>query len=199
MLPGGHAPATGDDPSRRHSARRATRPLPAGVRAILGIPFAELAGEAIELSQVDTAFAHRLHEQLAEVPAARRGAVCARALADIASDDAPTFDAQAAWKVIARRRGQVTVAELVELSGWSARYLTKLFVAEFGVGPKQAARLARFDAARAALETGHPAAVVAAECGYSDQSHMSREFTELTGFSPRALLARRATEFRSSN
>ena len=168
---------------------------PAAVRALLGLPFAELADEAIELSQIDTDFARRLHEQLAEVPAERRTEDCARALADIASDDAPAFDAHAAWEVITRRRGQVTVAELVELSGWSARYLTKLFVAEFGVGPKQAARLARFDAARAALESGRAAADVAAECGYSDQSHMSREFTEITGLAPRSLLVRRAEEF----
>ncbi|MGB3301751.1 helix-turn-helix domain-containing protein [Gordonia sp. (in: high G+C Gram-positive bacteria)] len=172
---------------------------PTAVRAILGMPFGELTGEMIELSQVNTDFARRLHEQLAHARPAVRTQVCASALAAIAADTTPAFDAQTAWDVIARRRGQVTVAELVELSGWSARYLTKLFVAEFGVGPKQAARLARFDAARAALESGLPAAAVAADYGYADQPHMSREFTELTGFAPGALLARRAAEFSPAN
>ena len=74
-------------------------------------------------------------------------------------------DAERAWRLIQHAGGQITVARLVELSGWSARYLTRVFTAEYGVGPKQAARLARFDHARAELETGGAIADVAADCG----------------------------------
>ncbi|ALG83458.1 helix-turn-helix domain-containing protein [Gordonia phthalatica] len=168
---------------------------PAAVRALFGLPVGELANGTSELAQIDTDIARRLHDQLAQAHPDDRAAVCAGALVDIASDAAPFDDAHAAWEYLARRRGDVTVAELVEQSGWSARYLTRLFTAEFGIGPKQAARLMRFDAARAGLEAGRAAVDVAADCGYADQSHMSREFTDLTGLSPRSLLRRRAEEF----
>ncbi|AUH67692.1 MULTISPECIES: helix-turn-helix domain-containing protein [Gordonia] len=168
---------------------------PAAVRALLGMPAGELAGQMVELSQIDTAFARLLHERLAQTPAGERGAVCAAMLAETVSEDTPRSDALSVWEVIARRRGDVTVSELVESSGWSARHLTAMFNAEFGIGPKQAARLTRFETARARLESGHRAVDVAASCGYADQAHMSREFTELTGYSPRALLKRRAEEF----
>lgn len=168
---------------------------PAAVRTLFGLPVGRLANDATELSQIDTAFARRLHDQLAQSRPHERATVCARILADVATPDGPIDDVYSAWAYLMRRRGDVTVRELVERSGWSARRLTKLFTAEFGVGPKQAARLMRFDAARAALATDRPAVEVAAECGYADQSHMSREFTDLTGYSPRGLLKLRAEEF----
>lgn len=168
---------------------------PGAVRALFGLPVGELTDDAVELSQLDTAFAQRLRDRLGEAAADDRAAICAGELAAVTRDDAPVTDAHVAWELIARRRGRITVAELVDRSGWSARHLTTLFTAEFGIGPKQAARLARFDAARAALDAGTAAVVVAAECGYADQSHMSREFTELTGHSPRGLMKWRSAEF----
>ena len=168
---------------------------PAAVRVLFGLPVGELANDATELSQIDADIARRLHERIAEAHPDQRAAVCADVLSGIAADDPPLDDAHAAWNHLARRRGDVTVSELVERSGWSARHLTKIFTAEFGVGPKQAARLMRFDAARAAMDAGRPAVEVAATYGYADQSHMSREFTDLTGYSPRGLMRRRATEF----
>ncbi|EGD54811.1 helix-turn-helix domain-containing protein [Gordonia neofelifaecis] len=168
---------------------------PTAVHAIFGMPASEISSDMVELAQVDTAFARDLHERLAETPPDDRAVVCADMLAGIEADAEIPYDAHAAWETIARRRGDITVSELVELSGWSARHLTKLFTAEFGIGPKQAARLIRFDTARELLEAGRNAGDVAAECGYADQSHMSREFTELTGYSPRGLMKRRSEEF----
>ncbi|MBM7368325.1 helix-turn-helix domain-containing protein [Gordonia hydrophobica] len=168
---------------------------PTAVRTVFGVPAGELMHDATELSQLDAPFARRLHERLAQARRQDRAAVCAAALTDIAADDSPVGDAFAAWDYLARRRGKATIADLVEQSGWSARHLTTLFTAEFGVGPKQAARLMRFDAARAALAAGTPAVDVAIGCGYADQSHMSREFTDLTGHPPRALQKLRAAEF----
>ncbi len=114
---------------------------------------------------------------------------------DAASGREVQADAAAAWSYLAARRGNVTVAELTERSGWSARYLAMRFTAEFGMGIKQAARLMRFDGARRALEAGVPAADVAARAGYADQAHFSREVRAFVGYSPSGYLARRRSEF----
>ena len=79
--------------------------------------------------------------------------------------------------------------------GWSPRRLLERFRAEIGLGPQQAARVARFDAARrrlaaevvaeAAGGTRADLALVAADCGYADQAHMTREWCVHAGLPPK--------------
>jgi AraC-like DNA-binding protein len=94
-----------------------------------------------------------------------------------------------AWSVLERAHGQVTTAALAHSVGWSERHFTDRFRAFFGVRPKTAARRLRF--ARAfSLVAGRPLgelAAIAVEVGFSDQSHMTREFGVFAGASPAAL------------
>jgi AraC-like DNA-binding protein len=71
--------------------------------------------------------------------------------------------------------GAVTVAEPARDTSWSSRQLRNRFSAEIGLTPKAAARVIRFD--------------VAAECGYYDQAHLTREFRALAGCPPSTWLA----------
>nr|WP_246308683.1 helix-turn-helix domain-containing protein [Kineosphaera limosa] len=72
----------------------------------------------------------------------------------------------------------------------SPRQFRDAFRAEFGVGPKAAARLLRFEHATTRLAAAVRArrtpslAGVAADCGYADQSHLSREFRGFLGVPP---------------
>ena len=76
--------------------------------------------------------------------------------------------------------------------GWSRRHLRTQFRAEFGLNPSTSARVARFHRAQRWVRS-HPEeslAVAAAWCGYADQSHMTREWSELAGAPPRSWLRR---------
>lgn len=169
---------------------------PSLVRALTGAPAAELGGEALEFDDLAPGLADEVYERVTAAPVGEREAVAAAVLARRAASGREVQpDAAAAWAHLAARQGRVTVAELVERSGWSARYLAMRFTAEFGMGIKQAARLMRFDAARRALEAGEPAVAVAARTGYADQAHLSREVRAFLGESPSAYLARRRGEF----
>ncbi|CAM3592696.1 AraC family transcriptional regulator [Tsukamurella ocularis] len=169
---------------------------PSLVRALTGAPAAELGGEAVELDDLRPGLAAELYGRVAAAPAADRESVAAAVLARRATSGREVQpDAAAAWAHLAARRGRVTVAELVERSGWSSRYLAMKFTAEFGMGIKQAARLMRFDAARRALEAGESAADVAVAAGFADQAHLSREVRAFLGYSPSGYLARRRSEF----
>jgi AraC-like DNA-binding protein len=86
-------------------------------------------------------------------------------------------------------RGGVSVAGLAEEVGWSARYLTDRFRAEFGLRPEEAARVARFDRARRALRPAARLADVAAGHGFADQSHLVREFHAFAGCTPTRWMA----------
>lgn len=85
-------------------------------------------------------------------------------------------------------------------TGWrhvllSRRQLHTLFTRELGIGPKAVNRLMRFQHAVRAIAATVPAGTradlgrVAAECGYFDQSHLTRDFRQFTGTSPTGWLA----------
>jgi len=108
---------------------------------------------------------------------------------------APRPEVSHAWDRLQRSRGAVSVADLAAETGWSARHLGEQFLAETGLSPKAAARVVRFDRARRRLlrqqaERGRVVlAELATECGYYDQAHLAREFRDLAGCPPSALLA----------
>ena len=86
----------------------------------------------------------------------------------------------------------LTIGALAAEVGWSRQHLGRRFTDEFGLSPKSAARVMRFDRARHALAarpTTTSIAEVAAACGYYDQAHLNREFAELARCTPTELLA----------
>ncbi|MGG7569445.1 helix-turn-helix domain-containing protein [Streptomyces sirii] len=105
-----------------------------------------------------------------------------------------------AWTWLARQRGAGTLKGLTAHVALSERRLSTLFRVETGLTPKQAARLMRFQHAKAAavraVAAGTPSdlARIAAECGYYDHSHLVRDFHPYTDASPSAWLAE---EFRN--
>ncbi|MDP9992205.1 AraC-like DNA-binding protein [Variovorax boronicumulans] len=80
-----------------------------------------------------------------------------------------------------------SITGLVARSGYSHRRFIALFRGAIGLSPKEYARVMRFD--RALTLAGDPAqswAEIAFSAGYSDQAHLSREFSALAGMSPQA-------------
>ncbi|MGH9135292.1 MAG: helix-turn-helix domain-containing protein, partial [Ilumatobacteraceae bacterium] len=87
--------------------------------------------------------------------------------------------------------GAITVAELARETAWSRQHLTRRFREEFGLAPKVAGRVVRFERAYRMLRSTPSfvtIAQVAAVCGYYDQAHLDREFKALAGASPSRLL-----------
>lgn len=100
-----------------------------------------------------------------------------------------------AWRLVFASDGRMRVTEIARRLGWSRQHLTRRFRQCTGITPKEAARIARFEAARRMLSHGtahgrsHPGtgdglAAVALACGYADQPHLSREWRALAGCSP---------------
>ncbi|MFG3054556.1 helix-turn-helix domain-containing protein [Kitasatospora sp. NPDC048239] len=94
-----------------------------------------------------------------------------------------------AWGRMLAARGAVRVELLATEVGWSRKRLWSRFRSQIGLTPKQAARLVRFDHAAHRLAAGHSAALVAAETGYADQSHLHREVLDFAGVTPGAVAA----------
>lgn len=71
--------------------------------------------------------------------------------------------------------------------GWSRRHLTERFRAEYGLAPKVTARVLRFEQAVNRLKQRPTTrlADLAADLGYADQAHLTREWHSIAGCSPR--------------
>lgn len=99
-----------------------------------------------------------------------------------------------AWRLLERSGGRIGVARLAATVGLTERHLGTLFTREVGRSPKQVALLLRFQRASTTLadqarEGRVDLAGLAARCGYSDQSHLTRDFTRFAGLPPTGWLA----------
>lgn len=109
-------------------------------------------------------------------------------LADRAPSEVPhdTAVVTAAAALIAGDRGLRRVEELVGRTGIALRSLQRLFAEHVGLSPKQVIRRYRLLEAAEAVSTGCQVswADLAAELGFSDQAHLTREFTAAFGVPP---------------
>lgn len=166
---------------------------PAGSRALLGMPAGELGATVIALDEVFPATAE-LVERMAAAPGwGGRFAVLEEVLARNIGHGWDLTDGPLtrAWSRIVSSGGRIRVGDVAREIGWSRRHLGERFRREYGLTPKDAARVSRFDLSRRLLERpDHPTlAEVAAISGYADQSHLAREWNDLAGRPPSEWIA----------
>lgn len=100
--------------------------------------------------------------------------------------------ARSAVLAITAAGGDCEIAALASGLGVSPRTLHRRFRAATGLSPKEFARIQRVRRATvtAMRAAGQSWSAVALEHGYTDQAHLTREFSALTGLTPERLLAR---------
>jgi AraC-like DNA-binding protein len=162
---------------------------PLGARALLGLPAGELAGTDIDATDVLGRFASELRERVAAAPdwPARFRVVDDLLIRRADPSALPPPEVMHAWQRLCASGGNVALSGLAREIGWSGRYLSRRFGVDIGLAPKVAARVARFDRARRLLieHAGeYRLAALAADCGYFDQAHLTREFSALAGVPP---------------
>jgi AraC-like DNA-binding protein len=78
----------------------------------------------------------------------------------------------------------LTLAELADVAGLSRSHLTRIFGATFNVSPHVYLNAVRIVHAQTLISLGMPLASVAVECGFVDQSHLTRRFKGSVGVAP---------------
>jgi AraC-like DNA-binding protein len=179
---------------------------PTGSRALLGMPSRALWSTSIELSDLVGGAGDELWERLQPTLTwSERFAVCDEVLGrlvdarggagSVPPGSGVRIDVAAelrqSWRLLVASAGTMSVSDLASRVGWSRQHLARRFGDEFGLSPKLAARVVRFERARTML-MATPAHVsiaqVAAACGYFDQAHLTRDFLDLAGCTPTGLL-----------
>jgi AraC-like DNA-binding protein len=157
--------------------------------AVLGLPASELTDEAIELDELWRGTGDRLGETLADA-ATPDGA--ARALEAAVASRANAPD-PVVGEALRRLLEGETLASVAASLFISERQLRRRCETAAGLAPKTLHRILRFQRFLAlAWHAERPTAELArlaAEAGYADQAHLTREAARLEGRSPRVFLA----------
>lgn len=169
-----------------------------GARVLLGVRAGELAGDVVDLGALLGRRAQALIDRLASAPDwPERFALLDAELAALAArgpgERGVADEVGYAWDRLEETGGNLRIEDLAREVGWSRRHLAARFRAETGLAPKAAARVIRFE--RACDRLRSPAtpslARVAADAGYVDQAHLSRDFRDLAGQTATAWLGER--------
>ncbi|HKO48847.1 MAG TPA: AraC family transcriptional regulator [Polyangiaceae bacterium] len=161
--------------------------------AVLGLPASQLLDQRLCARDVIGLRAEALTDALSAAATPRVAtAVMEHAVARWLREGAP------ADALVARAIGQLkapcadwSVATLAADLGVSERQLRRRFLHAVGYGPKlleRVLRLRRFIRAAAAYSPANGLAALAAESGYADQPHLTRECRDLTALTPAQLL-----------
>jgi AraC-like DNA-binding protein len=180
-----------------HTTVVGVRFWPGAASPLLGLPADKLADSTVPLDDVWGGAAVRLGELLASAPGP--GAALELLQRYLAGRQARTdcpdpLVAEAVHRLMPWQ--PVEIGVLTRQLAISASQLRRRFLASVGVGPKTLQRTLRFQgylalvqaAATPAVPGGSRLAGLAAEAGYADQAHLSRECLRLTGITPRELL-----------
>ncbi|HLU57529.1 MAG TPA: DUF6597 domain-containing transcriptional factor [Pseudonocardia sp.] len=173
-------PDTGPHPTRREPGVRSAglRFAPGRLPALLGLPAAEVRDERVPVAEFHPALAARA---LARLESGERPLPVLLGLALALPGD----PAGPAVRVVADQLARgASAAETADRLGWTERSLHRRCLAAFGYGPAVLRRVLRFRRASLLLWNGVPIATAAAEAGYADQPHLSREVRALAGVAP---------------
>lgn len=157
------------------------------------MPARALWNTSLEFDEVAAAPGRELWERMQEIEGwPERFVAVDDVLGRLLGEDRLEPALQRSWQFLTSSAGNAPVAEIANTIGWTRQHLARRFADEFGLSPKLAARVLRFDRARRMLQAT-PSFVslarVAAACGYYDQAHMTRDFVEFAGCPPGRLLA----------
>ena len=167
-----------------------------GAARFFRLPMHELANATTAFEDVLGEAGHRFLERLRNTPAwADRFELMDDFLA-ARMQEARDVSESVAWAVsrIESSAGLVSIGTLAADMSWSRKRLLHAFREHVGLPAKTFARVVRFDRAAKLLEDAPNASLadVAADCGYADQAHMTRDFRRLSGWSPTELIHRSA-------
>lgn len=169
---------------------------PGAGRHWFGLPLSDLVGQGIDLADLWSSAADDLAAAVSEE--ANDAAKLARLQAGLMQRLGQMAEPDATAGFIFRRLQGTRPAKLDRLTGElgiSGRSLRRQSHALFGYGPKMLERILRFQSMlRLARATAEPQlAGLAADAGYADQAHLSREVRELAGMSAGTLLRQLTT------
>jgi AraC-like DNA-binding protein len=179
-------------PVRAGTAIAGIRLRPGVAGAVFGMPASELLDKRVPIDQILGSKAAEISERLAGAPGHEAEYLLLEGLvASAIADRAPDPLVLAATRRLGFPGSRVN--DLADALGISERQLRRRFHESVGYGPKTLDRILRFrrllSQAQAVSDGEVDLARLAADLGYADQAHMTRDSVRLTGLPPAQLAA----------
>lgn len=97
---------------------------------------------------------------------------------------------QSVKSMVYESNGLIKVNEMRERTGYTERYINKVFIEEMGFSPKLFCKIIQFQRALEILNYGTPESMTdtAMALGYYDQPHFIRDFSKYAGITPKKYL-----------
>ena len=182
VLAGPHAQATVID-TREQRWLAAVEFRSGGAGCFVCMPMTEVCNQMVQLEDLWGRDGALLRERLLEVPTpASKFHVIEEVLL---RQLVPRFDPAIQYAIGALQAG-IPVSQISSRLGLLPKTLVRRFSSQVGIPPKRFARVRRLQRVlRAVRRSGEPNwSALAAEFGYTDQSHLVHEFRELAGILP---------------
>ena len=168
---------------------------PGGTVPFVRTPMHELTDQVTELSSISPHLERQLLSASSHLKTLndRVAAIEAVLIDNLITSNLNSQTLTLAAKIV-ECRGLVSVDQLAQDAGISARQLERRFLNEVGVGPKLLSRILRFQQVFRTVENCEVAwAPVAVECGYYDQAHLIRDFNQFAHQTPAVLFAEQSS------
>jgi AraC-like DNA-binding protein len=161
---------------------------PGGIFSFLKMPLQEITDSFVDLAVISRVLAAELVERLYEQKSdLLRIQLLEQTLLSRLRDDG-AFDELSQFSVnrLVTSHGNVSVCRVASECGLSRRQLERRFNATVGIPPKLLTQIVRFRKTQTIIgeSTQKDLTVIAYECGYFDQAHMTREFKRFAGLTP---------------
>ena len=150
---------------------------------VLGLPLSELRDQRVGLADIRPADARQIPGTLTpEMALASLTDLAGRLVADSEADGLVAETTRLLRNPAAR------VEQVADETGISMRQLRRRCDAAVGYGPKTLQRVLKFQRFVRRIDAGHTdIAALAADAGYADQAHLTRECRQLAGVTPASL------------
>lgn len=169
---------------------------PRGCRVLLGTPMSKLPEQPLPIADVFNREAKELEDALFEIPGAEDKI---KRIEKWLIQQYSKNDLRHHWEwdwldKLMQSSGSVPLQTLLPESDGNYKRVQRFFRDQLGITPKSLARMLRMDAIHQELRMNNQAKVdwmsLVVKYGFYDQSHLIREFQQLTGHSPEQFVAK---------
>jgi AraC-like DNA-binding protein len=167
---------------------------PSGINQLLGIPAYNLRDTIIKIEDFFGSQGLELQEQLLEQSDLQsKLRLLNTFFMGIVSEKSPKNKIliQASLNFIVKNQGLVSLHQLVKHTGYTERHIERIFMETIGLNPKKFSNIIRLHSFIKYIKEGsNDLTTNAYDAGYSDQSHLIRDFKKYTGITPKEYLTK---------